>query len=108
MFKSITIQLEWMIEEYVRISFKLIWFNPPRLPIIEEKIIKKIVKNFLLKYLIKTKGAIFCHTIIIKHIIQFNDFIIWGNQKWKGAIPDFIARAMKTNELNLWIKKYEL
>lgn len=38
-------------------------------------------------------GAIFCHVDKIKQFIQFNPFIILGNQKWNGAAPIFINKV---------------
>lgn len=35
-------------------------------------------------------GKIFCQVLRIKQFIQFNPFIVLGNQKWKGAAPNFI------------------
>ena len=43
----------------------------------------------------RTNGAIFCHVKIIAHCAQLEIFITWGNQKWKGAIPILILRAIK-------------
>lgn len=41
----------------------------------------------------KTIGAIFCHVIKIKLLIQLKPSITFGNQKWKGATPLFIIKA---------------
>lgn len=35
-------------------------------------------------------GKIFCQVLKIKQFIQLNPFIVLGNQKWKGAAPNFI------------------
>lgn len=80
------------------------------------------------------KGAIFCHVINNKIDFQFKPSVTLGNQKWKGALPIFIAIAeainimknsfkllvnfnllniknnktenKKTEEVRAWVKKY--
>lgn len=42
---------------------------------------------------IKIIGAIFCHVNTIKACVQDKLIITWGNQKWRGAIPAFNAKA---------------
>jgi len=42
----------------------------------------------------KIKGAIFCQVNIKVAWNQEMNSIIWGNQKWNGAIPAFIERAI--------------
>ena len=42
----------------------------------------------------KYKGAIFCKVINITHWIHLKPFITWGNQKWKGAAPNLISKAV--------------
>ncbi len=39
--------------------------------------------------MINIKGAIFCQIIKINEFFQFSPSIIFGNQKWNGAIPNF-------------------
>lgn len=39
-------------------------------------------------------GKIFCQVLKIKQFIQFSPFIVLGNQKWKGAAPNFIKRLI--------------
>lgn len=39
----------------------------------------------------KTSGPNFCHVERRIHVVQFNEFITDGNQKWKGATPNLIA-----------------
>lgn len=39
------------------------------------------------------KGAIFCQVNMIAHRFHSKKAITWGNQKCRGAIPDFIAKA---------------
>lgn len=53
------------------------------------KYVKKLLKNDEIKKI----GATLCHVMVIAHWIQFKFIIIWGNQKWNGARPAFIARA---------------
>jgi len=62
----LSIQDEWIMEEYVKMSFMLIWLIPPINPIMADKIIhvnrlKLFIKDNM------TNGAIFCHVKIIKH-----------------------------------------
>lgn len=45
-------------------------------------------------YIIKIIGAIFCQVNIINEFTQFKPSIISGNQKWKGAAPILIRKAV--------------
>jgi hypothetical protein len=62
-------------------------------PVIEEltKIMKVSVENWKES---KIKGAIFCQVSIKVAWNHEMNSIIWGNQKWNGAIPAFIERAI--------------
>lgn len=42
-------------------------------------------------------GATFCQVIKIKLFIQVEPSITPGNQKWKGAAPNLIRRAVVNN-----------
>jgi len=53
-------------------------------------------------------GAIFCHVRIIKVCIHSDVWITWGSQKWKGAAPILIARAMEMVVLIIEIELDEL
>lgn len=101
MYVIIIIQAEWAIEEYVRISLLLIWLSPPKAPIEAAVTIKLISRILSIKQDIRIKGASFCQVKIIKHFIQDTQFITWGNQKWKGAIPALMAIAAKIKNLVL-------
>lgn len=46
-------------------------------------------------YEINIKGAIFCQVIKINLLNQDNPSITLGNQKWKGATPNFIIKEEK-------------
>lgn len=48
---------------------------------------------WLILYINKIIGAIFCHDNKINELIQFNPSITSGNQKWKGAAPIFVKSA---------------
>jgi hypothetical protein len=48
------------------------------------------------------KGAIFCQVKMRNPWNHSVEFITWGNQKWKGAIPILIIKDIKINLLNLW------
>lgn len=48
---------------------------------------KSIFKGF--EYEIIINGASFCHVKINKELFQDKPSIILGNQKWKGAAPNF-------------------
>lgn len=48
---------------------------------------------FIGLFIIRIIGAIFCHVNIIEQFNQFNPSITSGNQKWKGAAPNFINNA---------------
>jgi len=55
------------------------------------KIMKVMVENWKDS---RIKGAIFCQVSIKVAWNHETNSIIWGNQKWNGAIPAFIERAM--------------
>ena len=63
------------------------------------KLIKLII-SFVNKIIaIKKIGAIFCHLIIIYKPIKFKEVRMLGNQKWKGAAPNFIMMPNKVNKV---------
>lgn len=83
-----------MIEEYARIFRNLFWFNPKILLIKEERIIEKTNIKEIERVIIKTTiGAIFCQVNKRRHLVQSIPSITSGNQKWNGAIPNFIKIA---------------
>jgi len=98
----LSIQDEWIIEEYVKISFMLIWLIPPINPIRADKIIDvSRLKLFIKDNMIN--GAIFCHVKIIRHWGHSINIITWGNQKWRGATPAFVIKLKEMiNSLN-WV-----
>jgi len=53
-----------------------------------------LIKLVLTK-IIRSIGAIFCHVRITKVWIHLEVWITWGSQKWKGAAPILIAKAIK-------------
>lgn len=57
-------------------------------------IIWRKIDIFLILYINKIIGAIFCHVNIIKIFIQDNPSIISGNQKWNGAAPILIRNEV--------------
>lgn len=85
----------------------LFWFTPPIAPTILELKIKTITKAFSLKIENKTKGAIFCQINIITHMFQSINIMIWGNQKCRGAIPDFSPRIIKIIKFKFKLIKLE-
>lgn len=126
---------KWLIEEKAIIFFSEVWFNPPKDPIIIDRIIITIKKLLLILYEINNIGAIFCQVIKIKLLVQFNPSITPGNQKWKGEAPifknkveliinilyifnDFIWKSIFVKYINMiiekrsiaeasaWVKKY--
>jgi hypothetical protein len=66
--------------------------------------IKNLIKLFLTK-IISSIGAIFCHVRIIRVWIHLDVWITWGSQKWSGAAPILIAKAIRISGL---IKEIEL
>ena len=72
-----------------------VWFSPPNDPTAADTRIKKVVVLDDEKYDIKTNGAIFCQIKTMAQCIQGSLIIIWGNQKWNGAIPALVAIAIK-------------
>lgn len=83
----------------MKIIFAKIWLNPPNLPTKPDKNTKKSVKLELLNDEIKNNGAILCQVRIKAHCNQSIRIIIWGNQKWTGAIPALIQRERVKIEL---------
>jgi len=57
-----------------------------------------LIKLFLIK-VIRIIGAILCQVRIIRAWNHLDDWITWGNQKWKGAAPILIERAKRIMEL---------
>lgn len=45
-------------------------------------------------YIIKTIGAIFCHVNNKRQFIHESPSITSGNQKWKGAAPILVNKAV--------------
>lgn len=70
-------------------SFIINWLNPPSAPTIAENI-EIVIKYLDVKAIITKKGATFCHVKIKIFCVQFKPTVTWGNQKWKGAAPNFI------------------
>lgn len=48
----------------------------------------------LFEYIIRIIGAIFCQVSIIVLLSHVNPIIISGNQKWNGAAPILINKAV--------------
>lgn len=95
---AVIIQPIWLMDEKARSFRKEVWFNPPMAPIKVDKIIKikrKLV--ILVIYEIIIMGANFCH--VIKIILLFHEIvsITLGNQKWKGAAPNFNIKVIIIN-----------
>lgn len=87
---AIIIQLRWLIDEKDINLRNEVWFNPPIAPMradIKINVIIKYFKNIIYDKIIR--GANFCHVIKIKLLYQFKLSITFGNQKWKGAAPNF-------------------
>jgi len=76
-----------------------VWFRPPKAPVIMLNNKMGVRTLSLKKYDISTNGAIFCHVMIIRHWVHPLLFMTWGNQKWKGDMPDLINRAIKIKML---------
>lgn len=89
----INIHLLWEIDEYVKISLRIIWLKPPKAPTMADREVKSTI-ILMFRDAIKIMGAIFCHVNTIKAWIQDKLIITWGNQKWRGAIPAFNAKAV--------------
>lgn len=119
----------WLIEEKARIFRNEVWLIPPKAPNTADKIILLYSNNSkeaeLNRHTNKKRGAIFWIVIIIEICGHIKPFITWGNQKWKGAAPNFNKSAEHSIEyakfqlFNLnntekiiiddpraWIKKY--
>lgn len=48
------------------------------------------------------KGASFCHVRMIMVGIRGVPWVTSGSQKWKGAIPSFIVRAISVIVVRVW------
>jgi len=87
---AVSIHLIWLIDEKESNFRMAVWFKPPIPPIkadIRINIMNRLLK--LTKYEMIIIGANFCHVIKIKQFIQEMFSITLGNQKWKGAAPNF-------------------
>jgi len=94
---------EWIIEEYVKMSFILIWLIPPINPIIADmKMEDSKLKLFMNDNIMN--GAIFCHVRIIKHWGHSINNITCGNQKWRGATPAFAIKLKEITSSINWVK----
>lgn len=83
---------EWAIDEYVKMSLTLVWFNPPKAPTIPDARIAIKINSPPLKCIIRIKGAIFCQVKIKNAWNQGAVIKTWGNHKWNGATPNLIIR----------------
>jgi len=91
-YRRLVIHPIWVIDEYAIIVRRWDWFIPiipPRSALIAE--INKINDVAVLLRINDRiiKGANFCHDARIEHEIHDREVITEGNQKWKGAIPNF-------------------
>jgi len=74
--------------------FKEARFNPPSIPAkADEETKMKVVHRE--EEVIKIIGAIFCQVRRIQAWVHSIKSITWGNQKWVGAIPAFVANEIK-------------
>lgn len=90
-----SIHPKWLIDEKAIKERRLVWLIPmipPNIAEIEEK--NKIKKLQWRIVLIRIKGAIFCQVRRIKILDQEEPLQTIGTQKWKGALPIFIASVV--------------
>lgn len=105
---AISIQDMWLIEEKAISlrNFKI--FNPPRAPIIEEKMAETVIKKIRLeenaRYEIRNIGANFWIVKRIRAWGQVRPSITWGNQKCNGAAPNFKS---KDKAIRMYEKSFE-
>lgn len=86
-----------MIEEYAISGRICVCFNPPNLPISAFSIIRSV--RDLRCQLCRSedriaRGPIFCQVKTSIIMFQFEFTVICGSQKWNGALPIFISRAL--------------
>ena len=89
------------IEEYLKIFRKDVWFKPLIAPVRADVKAKNIKIEGLYNIDKIIKGEIFCHVSKITELIQLKPSIVSGNQKWKGAIPSFIPKAIVIMSLGI-------
>lgn len=95
----------WLIEEKAIILRSLRRFRPPIAPTTEDKIAVNVIRYNMLgkkvRYEIKNIGASFWIVRRINAWGQNKPSITWGNQKWRGAAPNFINKdkAIKVYEI---------
>lgn len=95
---AVIIHPMWLIEEKANSFRKEVWFKPPMAPIKVDIRIKIRNKLFMLiKYEIIIIGANFCQVIKIMLLYHEIFSITLGNQKWKGAAPNFIIKVITIN-----------
>jgi hypothetical protein len=89
------IQPVWLIDEYVRIFRKDVWFIPPIAPtIIDVIIIILVMRLVFIRYEINIIGAIFWIVIINKQFIHLSPSITLGNHQCNGAAPVFSSKGV--------------
>lgn len=92
------------MEEYAKIFRVLICFRPPHAPITTDRTEHIIIiseNTKWLRFANKNRGAIFCQQATIRPLLNVKPLSTSGNQKWQGAKPNFIIRAIVIIE---WVK----
>lgn len=96
-FKIVTIQPRWAIEENAKIFRIWVWLIPPQPPIRVDSNPNVSIRWRLVVWEIwisKAIGAIFCQVDKISPVWSVLPCRTSGSQKWNGATPSFIIIAM--------------
>lgn len=83
-----------------------VWLRPPQLPIITDRVERvrriSVLVEECIWYIIEM-GASFCHVRRSRPEIKDVPWVTSGIQKWKGAIPNFMARAVVMARDESWL-----
>lgn len=73
-----------------------VWLRPPQPPTKVDVRPRKISSAGVvgMSWVIRAKGASFCHVERIKPVVRSRPWSTSGSQKWAGASPSLSARAM--------------
>lgn len=97
-----SIHAMWLIDENAIIFRILIWLNPITVLTNSEAIITVIINwVFILLFINSIIGAIFCQVNKMIEFIHLRPSITSGNQKWNGAAPSFVSKAVFNIKLNV-------
>ena len=93
----VAIHPRWAMEENAMIFRSCVWFSPPNPPTITDRdpiIVRVSMEAWFHVRRSRAIGASFCQVIMINPVLNDVPCRTSGSQKWAGASPNFIARAI--------------